>query len=363
MRAGLQGAAAFRAASRWKETVSSAREYDVVRDGNIFGTSLSSSWIFASDHREALELRRRLQLRYEGESLSEVLGGEELETAAGVCWHIRSRVPFSPCPVDPNAARQDLLSDLTLIYGIGERTAGQLKRRGYATIPDLLSHARYRQAARAFLDLLAAGVTDDLLRWIGRWRCAAGPAQLATTALLPRDDFLFLDIETLGLFSRPVILIGAARCSRDVLEISQYLVRGVDEEQAALHAVFSAMQGDDTALVTYNGRRFDMPYLHDRAAFYRLPSPPCLPHYDMLHFARRRWAAQVPDYRLQTIEREILGIRREDDIPGAMIPEFYAGYLSDGNAGPLVPIVEHNRQDVETLARMFYRLREERYGH
>lgn len=362
MRAAHQGAAAFRAASRWKETVGSAREYDVVRDGNVFGTSLSSSWLFASEQRKALELRSRLQQQYAGAELAGILGGEELETGAGVCWCIRDQVSLSPLPVDPEAARRDLLSDLTLIYGIGEHTAARLKGRGYSAIPDLLSHARYRQTARAFLDLFEEGITEDLLRWIGRWRCAAGPAQMATAALLPSSSFIFLDIETLGLFSRPVILIGAARCRHDELETVQYLVRGVGEEQAALHAVFSGMDEDGTALVTYNGRRFDMPYLRDRAAYYRFPPPPCLPHYDMLHFARRRWRAELPDCRLQTVERQVLGIAREDDVPGAMVPEFYAGYLSDGNAGPLVPIVEHNRQDVETLARLFFYLREEHYG-
>ncbi len=43
-----------------------------------------------------------------------------------------------------------------------------------------------------------------------------------------------------------------------------------------------------------------------------------------------------------------------------MVPEFYEAYLRTGNPGPLVPIVEHNRQDVVSLARLFALLSEDR---
>jgi uncharacterized protein YprB with RNaseH-like and TPR domain len=66
--------------------------------------------------------------------------------------------------------------------------------------------------------------------------------------------------------------------------------------------------------------------------------------------------------RLTALEREILGVCREDDIPGQMVPEFYEAYLKSGNCGPLVPIIEHNRQDVVSLALLFFRLLEEAYG-
>jgi uncharacterized protein YprB with RNaseH-like and TPR domain len=42
-----------------------------------------------------------------------------------------------------------------------------------------------------------------------------------------------------------------------------------------------------------------------------------------------------------------------------MVPEFYDYYLRTGNPGPLVPIVEHNRKDIITLAKLFARLCEE----
>ena len=60
--------------------------------------------------------------------------------------------------------------------------------------------------------------------------------------------------------------------------------------------------------------------------------------------------------------KKILGVERTEDIPGQMVPEFYETYLRTGNCGPLVPIVEHNRQDVLSLALLFIHLLGEYYG-
>jgi hypothetical protein len=40
-----------------------------------------------------------------------------------------------------------------------------------------------------------------------------------------------------------------------------------------------------------------------------------------------------------------------------MVPEFYNLYRRTGNPGPLVPVVEHNRQDLISLVRLFALLR------
>ena len=44
-----------------------------------------------------------------------------------------------------------------------------------------------------------------------------------------------------------------------------------------------------------------------------------------------------------------MGIKREINIPGALVPHFYDTYLRTKNPGPLVAIVEHNKQDLLTL--------------
>ena len=122
------------------------------------------------------------------------------------------------------------------------------------------------------------------------------------------------------------------------------------------------MSGDNPALVTFNGKSFDYPYITDRLAYYGVQPQSRIPHFDMLHFSRRQWKNQFPSLRLSSLEKEIFGIVREDDIPGQMVPEFYETYLRTGNCGPLVPIVEHNKQDVVSLAMLFGNLLGEWYG-
>jgi Predicted exonuclease len=82
-----------------------------------------------------------------------------------------------------------------------------------------------------------------------------------------KEDLVFLDLETLGFFSRPIILFGVAEVNSCGLKVSQYLVRDICEEPAALRVLKSHL-GEDRVLVTYNGKSFDVPYLAERYAFY-----------------------------------------------------------------------------------------------
>lgn len=106
-----------------------------------------------------------------------------------------------------------------------------------------------------------------------------------------------------------------------------------------------------THLVTYNGRSFDWPVLANRFILngWRRSGPEP-GHLDFLHPSRALWKNTLPTCRLGTVEEERLGIVRGDDVPGALAPELYMRYLSDGNAGHLTGVYVHNEKDVLTLA-------------
>jgi uncharacterized protein YprB with RNaseH-like and TPR domain len=338
------------------------REYEVVRDGNAFGAGLSNSVVYLSEYEQARRYLAMLLSQYQGITVGEQFRGEEIVNDGGTCFSLEYRQDLRCPSFDPDHFRQDLRNDLTLVHGIGPVTRKKLNARGYRTIPDLLEDPGLRSRAHRVLACLSEGKSSEIMDMISSRHAKSHALVLGAAVLHEPEDYVFVDIETLGLFSRPIILFGVGVIDHGQIVVRQFLLRDIAEEQAALAATVGHLSGDCPALVTFNGKSFDLPYITDRLAYYGMAPPARIPHFDILHFSRRRWKDQLPSLRLAALEREILGVCRNDDIPGQMVPEFYETYLRTGNIGPLVPIVEHNRQDVISLALLFFHLLEEKYG-
>src|SRR4029079_6555483 len=103
------------------------------------------------------------------------------------------------------------------------------------------------------------------------------------------------------------------------------------------------------AVVTFNGAGFDLPLLETRFVLARRRWPSALPHLDLLKPARRVWTGWLADCRLGTLESAVLGLAREDDVPGGLIPMLYFDYLRSRRAAPLLRVLAHNRVDVLSL--------------
>jgi len=116
--------------------------------------------------------------------------------------------------------------------------------------------------------------------------------------------------------------------------------------------------GSSGAIVTYNGKAFDIPLLNTRYITHGWRSPfTGQSHLDLLHIARRLWRDRLPSRTLGNIEYHILGATRtEQDVPGWMIPQMYFDYLRSGDASPLRSIFYHNAMDVLSLAALFSHL-------
>jgi tetratricopeptide (TPR) repeat protein len=83
--------------------------------------------------------------------------------------------------------------------------------------------------------------------------------------------------------------------------------------------------------------------LHRRAA------PSFAGHLDLLPVARQLWKHRTGNARLATIEDAVCAVVRDADLPGALIPERYFGYLRSRRGELLRDVVEHNRQDIVSL--------------
>jgi uncharacterized protein YprB with RNaseH-like and TPR domain len=179
-------------------------------------------------------------------------------------------------------------------------------------------------------------------------------------ALIARADeaptetrrLLFLDTETTGLAGGTgtyAFLVGAGWVQEDRFIVVQHFMRDLDEEPALLHALAPLLE-QASGLVTYNGTGFDVPLLETRFVLARRRWPGLLGHVDLLRSARRVWSSRFEDCRLSTLEREVLGLVREDDVPGALIPTLYFDFLRYRRAAPLARVFAHNRADVLSLA-------------
>jgi len=75
-------------------------------------------------------------------------------------------------------------------------------------------------------------------------------------------------------------------------------------------------------------------------------------HIDLLHPVRRRYRGFWENCRLQTIEREVLKVVREDDLPGSEAPAAWLAFLRGQSNRALARVIDHNRQDLLSLARL-----------
>jgi len=173
----------------------------------------------------------------------------------------------------------------------------------------------------------------------------------AATAAFDARGAVFVDLETTGLgrgTGTYAFLVGIGRFTGEGFRVRQYFMRNYPEEPAVLAAVQAELE-DARSIVTFNGRSFDWPLLETRATLNRMRLP-LLPHLDLLYPARRVWRPVTDSCRLGDLEAAILGLEREDDVPGALIPQLYFNYVRTQDPAPLAGVFRHNRLDIVSMA-------------
>jgi uncharacterized protein YprB with RNaseH-like and TPR domain len=166
---------------------------------------------------------------------------------------------------------------------------------------------------------------------------------------------LFLDIETCGLQSQPVFLVGLCHIGDRNLVLRQLFARDYAEERSLLAEV-ERILGEHDFLVTYNGKTFDLPFLRHRAVYHRMRFETSIPHLDLLWMVRRRWKDRLPDCKLKTLEWRVLRRLRAGDIDGSEIPGAYHEYVKHGQPHRLLPVFHHNLLDVVAMAELLPKL-------
>lgn len=190
---------------------------------------------------------------------------------------------------------------------------------------------------------------------------AARVAHPATIAALALDDtlatvdpsqMLMVDTETTGLQGGAGTLpwvIGLSWFEDDRLVVRQ-LFLGRPGGEAPLLRMLAERVEAASLLVTFNGKCFDWPLLRTRFVMNRIAPPAPKPHLDLLHCARRVFKRRLGATRLQDLEAAVLGFHRKGDISGAEIPAVYFDWLRSGRSAQVQRVLEHNAQDLVSMA-------------
>lgn len=168
------------------------------------------------------------------------------------------------------------------------------------------------------------------------------------------SSVLFLDIETTGLSpaNSEVYLIGTACVMDGRLYIRQFFAEKPTEEREILKAFSEYMRSFDT-IVTFNGNKFDIPFLEKRSFEYGID----------MNFAEKKGIdiykrikpykklLGLPDMKQKTLER-FMHINRQDRKSGRELIALYGNYIAAKNEYCLDLILQHNYDDIKGLTHL-----------
>jgi uncharacterized protein YprB with RNaseH-like and TPR domain len=168
-------------------------------------------------------------------------------------------------------------------------------------------------------------------------------------------DMIFMDTETTGLAGGAgtmAFLVGTGFYDSGGFVLRQYFLPDPSGEAAMLEASLAEMESQK-ALVTFNGRVFDVPILQSRAAqrLRRFDALTRISHFDLLVHARRLWSRRMESCALRSLETDLLDVRRSsEDVPGGLIPYLYREYLQTNDPNLMAGVLYHNAQDILSMA-------------
>lgn len=174
-------------------------------------------------------------------------------------------------------------------------------------------------------------------------------------------DIVVADIETTGLSpkSSAVILGGAVYSDGGGRKAVQFFGDTLDDEAELLQRYVQLLSRADV-IVTYNGQRFDIPFLLHRMKKHKLDTAPLERLYSVDMYRVLKYHSHLPEI-LPNMKQKTVEIflgdseSRTDEIDGAQSVELYKEYMRSTGArrGEILDyILLHNRDDIVRLSDM-----------
>ncbi len=164
-------------------------------------------------------------------------------------------------------------------------------------------------------------------------------------------DTLFLDIETLGLSAsfHSIYMIGTAVVHDTQADIVLYFAEHPDEEKEVIEAFYKDVTGA-SCILTYNGDKFDLPFIRKRAQKVGLEDK--LQDKESIDLLKRgkklKGLLGLLSCKQKDVE-DFLGIDREDEMNGKELIPVYQRYVLHPNEKDRSLLISHNYCDVRGM--------------
>ena len=309
-----------------------------------------------SENQQKMDITRLVE-EYRGKTVEDIFSNHRiLRNPMGQFFEIHWEIKDITFHFDLSRTKKRLLENLKVVDYIGKTTEKDLLRKDVKTIDDLKTNLLYGTSAKEIWDLIEKRdyITLNQIKNI---------YDIDLLFCFELKDLLFLDIETLGLYNNPIIMVGISYYINNKFIILQFLARDLEEEISICEHLRKKIFPAFKCFITYNGKSFDIPYLTNRFLYFFDKNPMIherdfkeggiskFHHIDLYHNCRRRYKNQFSKYSLTTIEKNLLMWKRISDLPGNMIASYYQKYLKHPKkyAGLVKIIVEHNFQDIRSM--------------
>ncbi|MFX1302719.1 MAG: ribonuclease H-like domain-containing protein [Promethearchaeota archaeon] len=262
-----------------------------------------------------------------------------------------------PSEIDLIKTQKKMTYNLKTVNFIGEYIEKKLKKRGINTLKDLKYNLNFSSSASKILDLIRKKDYKILKtnRYIN---------DLDVSFCFKIEDFLFIDIETLGIIDSPIIIVGIGFFENEQFKIEIFFARELEEEIAICEHLKTQILPNFKCFVSYNGKTFDIPFLANRFLYFFEENPmvseddppyeKCntkLHHIDLYHHCRRLFKGKFYNYTLTNIEDKLLNWKRQNELPSNLVGLCYRKYKENPERyiGLMKEVIEHNYYDIYSM--------------
>ena len=162
------------------------------------------------------------------------------------------------------------------------------------------------------------------------------------------ENCLFLDIETTGFsaINNQIYLIGVSYFTEGTCHIKQWFAESLEDESSIISS-FAECLSNYSHLIHFNGNRFDIPFLEQRAKYHNLEIN--FSDYIGIDLYKRTINLKnilvLPNCKQKTVE-QFLGLNRQDKYSGGELINTYLQYTTNPSEILLGELLLHNHDDV-----------------